>query len=57
MMIAGFSAEIPHNTSTGCDYDEDTDDASDDDDDDSDDYDDDADIFTRMLMVLSIIPS
>ena len=51
MMIAGFSAEIPHNTSTGCDYDEDTDDASDDDDDDDDD------IFTRMLMVLSIIPS
>ena len=49
MMIAGFSAEIPHNTSTGCDYDEDNDDASDDDDDD--------DIFTRMLMVLSIIPS
>ena len=49
-MIAGFSAEIPHNTSTGCDYDEDNDDASDDDDDD-------ADIFTRMLMVLSIIPS
>ena len=48
-MIAGFSAEIPHNTSTGCDYDEDNDDASDDDDDD--------DIFTRMLMVLSIIPS
>ena len=48
-MIAGFSAEIPHNTSTGCDYDEDNDDASDD-------YDDD-DIFTRMLMVLSIIPS
>ena len=47
-MIAGFSAEIPHNTSTGCDYDEDNDDASDDDDDD---------IFTRMLMVLSIIPS
>ena len=46
-MIAGFSAEIPHNTSTGCDYDEDNDDASDDDDD----------IFTRMLMVLSIIPS
>ena len=51
-MIAGFSAEIPHNTSTGCDYDEDNDDASDDDDDDDDD-----DIFTRMLMVLSIIPS
>ena len=48
MMIAGFSAEIPHNTSTGCDYDEDTDDASDDDD---------YDVFTRMLMVLSIIPS
>ena len=47
-MIAGFSAEIPHNTSTGCDYDEDNDDASDDSDDD---------IFTRMLMVLSIIPS